>query len=90
LLKLLADIAQADPTYSGVFCDLCDFHGVPDLFPNILGVRRNPAIGQAENAFGENYGTNFAQESHQSLLKTFGISLPTCRRFNAKSQGLRI
>lgn len=62
LLKLPTNIAQAVSTYSGVFCDLCDFHGVPDPFPCIHGVGRNPAIGQAENAFGDGYRINLAQK----------------------------
>jgi hypothetical protein len=63
LFKLPANIAQAVPMYSGVSCGLCDFHGVRDLLPCIHGVGRNPAIGQAENAFGDGYRINFAQKS---------------------------
>ena len=63
LLKLPANIVQAVPTYYGVFCDLCGFRSVPGLFPCIHGVGQNPATGQAENAFGDDYRIDFDQKS---------------------------
>jgi hypothetical protein len=95
LLKLPVNIAQAVPMYFGVFCDLCDLRGVSDLFPCILGAGRNPAIGQAEDAFGGGYRRNFARKSVRRSGKCFGPSRPglacpgrsnlACRSFEQKT-----